>query len=75
MFFLYSPEFERLHPHFSGVLTRLRENSRLAVAHEHIFHTLLGIFGLKTPYHDASLDLTTPDVQPYSGMQPPVHEN
>lgn len=75
MFFLYSPEFERLHPHFSGVLTRLRENRRLTVAHEHIFHTLLGIFGLKTPYHDASLDLTTPDVQPYSGMQPPVHEN
>ncbi|MBQ2814176.1 MAG: phosphoethanolamine transferase [Akkermansia sp.] len=74
MFLLYSPEFARLHPHFAAALERLRANSRLTVAHEHIFHTALGLFGISSPFYSPSLDLTTPSPQPYSGPQPPRHE-
>lgn len=75
MFVLFSPEFAALRPHFAKSLEQLRCNSRMTVAHEHIFHTLLGLFGFSTPYYDASLDLTSPAVQPYIGPQPPKHED
>lgn len=75
MFVLFSPEFAALRPHFAKSLEQLRCNSRMTVAHEHIFHTLLGLFGFSTPYYDASLDLTSPAVQPYTGPQPPKHED
>lgn len=75
MFVLYSPEFAALHPHFADALEQLRCNSTLTVAHEHIFHTLLGLFSLKTPYYDKALDLTSPAVQPYAGPHPPCREN
>ncbi|MBE6409312.1 MAG: phosphoethanolamine transferase [Akkermansiaceae bacterium] len=75
MFVLYSPEFASLRPHFAQSLEQLRENSRLTVAHEHIFHTLLGLFGVKTPFYEGALDLTSSTVQPYTGPQPPRHEN
>lgn len=75
MFALYSPEFSSLHPHFAQSVNQLSANSRKTVGHEHIFHTLLGLFGLKTPYYDISLDLTSPAVLPYTGPQPPRREN
>lgn len=75
MFVLFSPEFAALRPHFAKSMEQLRLNSRLTVAHEHIFHTLLGLFGFSTPYYDGSLDLTSPAVQPYTGPQPPRREN
>ena len=74
MFVLYSPEFAALRPHFNKSLEQLRANSRLTVAHEHIFHTLLGLFGVTTPYYDGTLDLTSPAVQSYTGPQPPRQE-
>ncbi len=75
MFVLFSPEFAALRPHFAKSLEQLRRNSRLTVAHEHIFHTLLGLFGFSTPHYDPSLDLTSPAVLPYTGPQPPRHED
>lgn len=74
MFVLYSPEFARLRPHFAKSLEQLRANARLTVAHEHIFHTILGLFAFETPFYNPELDLTSPGVQPYSGPQPPRRE-
>ncbi len=65
-----SPEFEALHPHFATAVEQLRRNSKLCVGHEHLFHSLLGIIGLKSPYYKATLDLSSPEVQPYTGSMP-----
>lgn len=69
--FIYaSPEFESKHPHFKQALDNLRGNRHKTIAHEHIFHTLLGIFGIKTEYYDKQLDLCTPDAKSYTGPHP-----
>lgn len=65
-----SPEFEALHPHFSEALQELKQHSSMTIGHEHLFHTLLGLFGISTPYYDATLDLSSPKAQPYTGPQP-----
>ncbi len=70
MFFLYSPEFEQLHPHFAQALRSLRSHSHLLVGQEHIFHTLLGLFDLRTPWYNPDLDLSSPSPQPYQGPRP-----
>lgn len=70
-FLIYaSPEFEQMHPHFSQALQQLRQHCKMTVAHEHIFHTILGLFGIESPYYDSSLDLTSTKVRPYTGPQP-----
>ena len=70
MFLLSSPEFEQLHPHFAAALGALARHRELCVGQEHIFHTLLGLFDLRTPWHNPALDLTSPLVQPYTGPKP-----
>lgn len=70
MFVLPSPQFAALHPHFAESLDKLRAHRTLTVADEHIFHTLLGLFGIRTPHYDASLDLTADTVSPYAGPRP-----
>lgn len=70
MFVLPSPEFAALHPHFAASLEKLREHRTMTVADEHIFHTLLGLFGIETPHYDATLDLTGEAPQPYNGPKP-----
>lgn len=69
-FILYSPEFEQQNPHFKEALARLREHADMSIGQEHIFHTLLGIFGIQTPYYDEELDLTSDKVKPYTGPHP-----
>lgn len=71
MFVLTSPEFEQLHPHFAEALATLRSHTDMRVGHEHIFHTLLGVFELQTPHYSALLDLCSPHAQPYTGPCPP----
>lgn len=66
-FIIYSTEFEQLHPHFKEALVNLRKNSTMATAHENIFHTLLGIFGIQTPHYEAIHDLSSPNPEPYQG--------
>ncbi len=70
MFLLTSPEFERLHPHFAESLARLRAHAGMRIGHEHVYHTLLGLIGLQTPYYNAELDLASPVPVPYSGPAP-----
>lgn len=70
MFLLVSPELERLHPHFAEALRALREHASMRVGQEHVFHTLLGLFDVRTPYYNPRLDLTHPGVQPYYGPYP-----
>lgn len=70
MFVLTSPEFDALNPKFADALQQLRAHTQMTVAHEHIFHTLLGLFGISSPYYNSTLDLTSPEVQPYSGPMP-----
>ena len=70
MFVLYNESFAALNPHFTKALQQMRSNSGLTVAHEHIFHTLLGMFKLETPYYNPQLDLTSTEVLPYSGPRP-----
>lgn len=65
-----SPEFEAMHPHFKEALAEVRKHQGMSVAHEHLFHTVLGIMGIRTPFYDASLDLSNPQVQPYTGPHP-----
>ena len=69
-FVIYSPEFEQQNPHFKEALARLREHADMSIGQEHIFHTLLGIFGIQTPYYDEELDLTSDKVKPYTGPHP-----
>ena len=70
-FIIYtSPEFDELHPHFKKTIEKIRNKENEQIAHEHIFHTVLGIFGIQTQYYDASLDLSSESVMPYSGPHP-----
>lgn len=69
-FILASPEFEALHPHFSAALEEVRKHQDMSVAHEHLFHTILGIMGISTPYYDEQLDLSSPKVKAYTGPHP-----
>ena len=70
MFILYNEMFEKCSPHFAAALDQLRENAHHTVAHEHIFHTLLGLFQVESQYYNPALDLTRSEAQPYSGPQP-----
>lgn len=70
MFVFASPEFRALHPHFEQSLQRLQQHSSLCVGHEHIFHTLLGTFGISSPHYNPALDLSSDSPQPYSGPAP-----
>ncbi len=70
MFIITSPELEALHPHIAESVQRLRTHADMCIGHEHIYHTLLGIFGLSTPYYDARLDLSSESPEPYTGPQP-----
>lgn len=70
MFVLPSPEFAQLRPHFAEALAKLREHRTMTVGDEHIFHTLLGLFGIETPHYDPALDLTADTVLPYAGPKP-----
>lgn len=65
-----SPEFEALHPHFAEAMRQLRQNRNLSVAHEHLFHTVLGLMGIKTSCYDSALDLCSPEAKPYTGPHP-----
>ncbi len=70
MFVLYNEAFEKLNPQFAARLQQMRRNSQLTVAHEHLFHTLLGLFNLETKYYNPLLDLCSPQVQAYDGPTP-----
>ncbi|MGN0810398.1 MAG: sulfatase-like hydrolase/transferase [Akkermansia muciniphila] len=74
MFIIISPEFAALNPHFAESLQQLRAHTSMTVAHEHIFHTLLGLFGIRTPYYEEGLDLCSPAARPYDGPRPD-HDN
>ena len=69
-FIIYSPELQKLHPHFSSCIDTLRKNAHLSTAHEHIFHTILGIAGIQSPHYKAELDLSSPHAKQYTDSQP-----
>lgn len=69
-FILISPELVALHPHFREAMEQLRGHTSLLTSHEHIFHTLLGFFGINSPYYNPELDLCSPQVEPYRGLHP-----
>ncbi len=70
MFAITSPEFERLHPHFAEAVANLRAHADMTVGHEHLYHTLLGLIGIESPYYNAALDLSAAAPEPYAGPQP-----
>ena len=70
MFILTSPELEALHPHFAESIRELKSHTDMRIGQEHIFHTLLGFFDLRTPWYNPALDLCSPSPQPYSGEHP-----
>lgn len=65
-----SSEFEQQNPHYAEALQKLKEHSNMSIGQEHIFHTILGIFGIQSPYYEEELDLTSDKVQPYTGPHP-----
>lgn len=65
-----SPEFEQQNPHYKEALQTLKTHSDMSIGQGHIFHTILGIFGIQSPYYEEELDLTSDKVQPYSGPHP-----
>lgn len=71
-FIITSPEFVRLNPNAQKAIENLRNNTGKLTGHEHVFHTVMGIIGMKSAWYDASLDLTTPDAQPYDGPGAPA---
>ncbi|MBR5895093.1 MAG: sulfatase-like hydrolase/transferase [Akkermansia sp.] len=70
MFILTSPDFESVHPHFTQAVSQLRSHAAMKVGHEHIFHTLLGLFDIQTPYYNPALDLCSSQAEPYTGPSP-----
>ncbi|MBQ2379181.1 MAG: sulfatase-like hydrolase/transferase [Akkermansia sp.] len=69
-FAVASPEYEQLNPQFAQAVAQLKESRRMTIGHEHFFHTLLGLVGMKTPYYNAELDLCSPEAKPYTGPEP-----
>lgn len=69
-FVIVSPEFEALNPHYKEAVEQLRAHQAMRTGHEHLFHTLLGVFGINTKDYDATLDLSSPEVKPYKGPCP-----
>lgn len=65
-----SPEMENLHPHFKESLAQIRKHQHMSIGHEHLFHTVLGFFGIQTPYYNPELDLCNEKVMPYTGPHP-----
>lgn len=65
-----SPELEAMHPHFRAALERLRANSGMTVSQDHVFHTVLGIFGISCEFYNAAYDLSSAAAEPYTGEQP-----
>lgn len=70
LFIYTTPAFEELHPHFKNAITQLNKNTDVYTGHEHVFHTLLGIFGIQSEYYNKNLDLSNPEVLPYTGPNP-----
>ncbi len=66
---IYSDELLRI-PHFRQAIETLRAHKDMRTAHEHIYHTILGLVGIQAESYDAALDLTSPHVKPYSGPHP-----
>lgn len=69
-FFLYSASLRDTHPQIYEHLRTLQENSRKRVAQEHVFHTILGLFGIKSEYYRKELDLCSPEAEEYCGPCP-----
>lgn len=69
-FCIASEAFIRLHPHFQEAISNLKRNTSMTVSHAHLFHTVLGIFGIKSPYYDEELDLSSDKARPYAGPHP-----
>lgn len=65
-----SPEFEALHPHFREAMENMRANRAVTASQDHVYHTLLGIFGISHKSYDPAYDLGSKQVRPYSGEQP-----
>lgn len=73
-FVVYSEELERLHPHFAEAIKQMRAHAGKTLCHAHLFHTILGLFGIESPFYKPQWDLTRPDVSAYSGPHPPYME-
>lgn len=53
--------FERANGLSPGCLmSAMKEQARRPVAHDHLFHTLLGVFDVRTALHEPAWDLTQP---------------
>lgn len=65
-----SPEFEALSPAIAEKVAQLRAHNTVSTGQEHCLHTVLGLFGIQTPYYKAELDLSSPQVKPYTGPHP-----
>lgn len=65
-----SPEFESLSPAIAEKVAQLRAHSNMSTGQEHCLHTMLGLFGIHSPYYRADLDLSSPQAKPYTGPHP-----
>ena len=68
-FIIYSRELEHLHPHFAKSIQVLKDNNQIPTSHGNIFHTLLGFFGINSPFYTPEKDLSSPHVKPYEKQQ------
>ena len=66
----YSPEFAMLHPHLDKSLQQLRKNTQMTIGHGHLFHTLLGLFDIKTSHYKEEWDLSSEKARAYTGTRP-----
>lgn len=65
-----SPELREKKPEILSSLAVLEKHKNMHTAHEHLFHTLLGLFRIRTPFYDETLDLSSEQAQPYDGPHP-----
>lgn len=65
-----SPELLALKPELRPKMECLKEHRMMRTAHEHLFHTILGLFNIQTPFYEEKLDLSSERACPYDGPHP-----
>lgn len=70
LFFIWCSEsFKREHPEKWRALCENRERLGV-VSHDFVYHTVLGLYGVKTPHSKECFDLFSPNAQPFPTEMP-----
>jgi glucan phosphoethanolaminetransferase (alkaline phosphatase superfamily) len=70
LFFIWvSDRFKKENPDKFAALRNNAANLS-SVSHDHLYHTVLGLYNIKNGYYDKSLDLFSASAKPFAGPMP-----